>query len=102
MRIEYNPEISLGSVVQVISILGSVFTAYIALKTTDVELQSRIDTHTAQISELKESQRQDSAKLDLQLKELGINIKTLDARVTQFMIEQARERMGISNARPNR
>ncbi len=99
MRIEYNPEISLGSVVQVISILGSVFTAYLALKTTDVELESKLNTHTAQISELKDSQKQEAAKLDLQLKEIGINIKTLDARVTQFMIEQSKEQ---HNARPNR
>ncbi len=99
MRIEYNPEISLGSVVQVISILGSVFTAYLALKTTDVELESKLNTHAAQISELKDSQKQEAAKLDLQLKEIGINIKTLDARVTQFMIEQSKEHY---NARPNR
>lgn len=99
MRIDYNPEISLGSVVQVISILGSVFTAYLALKTTDVELESKLNTHTAQISELKDNQKQEAAKLDLQLKEIGINIKTLDARVTQFMIEQSKEH---HNARSNR
>lgn len=99
MRIDYNPEISLGSVVQVISILGSVFTAYLALKTTDVELESKLNTHTAQISELKDNQKQEAAKLDLQLKEIGINIKTLDARVTQFMIEQSKEQR---NARLNR
>lgn len=103
MRIEYNPEISLGSVVQVISILGSVFTAYIALKTTDVEMQSRIDHHSAQIQEMKDNQKQDAAKLDLQLREFGVNIKTLDARITQFMIEQARDYNGNKpNARPIR
>lgn len=104
MRIEYNPEISLGSVLQVITILGSVFTAYLTLKTNDVELQSRLDSHTAQIQEMKDSQKQEAAKLDLQLREFGVNIKALDARITAFMIEQARDHniSRLSNARPNR
>lgn len=91
MRVNYNPEISLGSVLQIIAIIGSVFSAYIALKTTDIELQQRIQIHDQQIAEVKDVQKVNAEKAYLEIKELGINIKSLDMRVTQFMLDQAKE-----------
>jgi hypothetical protein len=91
MRVNYNPEISLGSVLQIIAIIGSVFSAYIALKTTDIELQQRITAHDQQILEVKDNQKLHTEKTYLELKELGINIRSLDMRVTQFMLDQVKE-----------
>jgi hypothetical protein len=97
MKINYNPEISLGSVLQIIAIIGSVFSAYIALKTTDVELQQRLNVHDTVIQDIKETQKTNTEKAYLEIKELGINIKSLDMRVTQFMLDQAKEMRSIPN-----
>ena len=98
MKLEYNPEISLGNIVQVVSILGTVFTAYLALRTTDIELMSRLDQHQVQIQDLKDQNKSIDAKIGLEIKDLSITIKNLDMRLTQFMLEQAQ---GVKHARPN-
>jgi hypothetical protein len=97
MRVNYNPEISLGSVLQIIAIIGSVFSAYIALKTTDIELAQRIQQHDAQILDMKEDQKMHNEKAYLEIKELGISIKSLDMRVTQFMLDQSKELRSMAN-----
>jgi hypothetical protein len=102
MKVNYNPEISLGNVLQIIAIIGSVFSAYIALKTTDIEMGQRLQVHDQQIAEMKETQKVNTEKSYLEIKELGINIKSLDMRVTQFMLDQAKEVRANTNARINR
>lgn len=97
MKVNYNPEISLGSVLQIIAIIGSVFSAYIALKTTDIEMQQRLQVHDQQILEIKDTQRVNTEKAYLEIKELGISIKSLDMRVTQFMLDQAKEMRTVTN-----
>jgi hypothetical protein len=96
MKINYNPEISLGSVLQIIAIIGSVFSAYIALKTTDIEMGQRLEVHDQRIAELKETQKINTEKAYLEIKELGINVKSLDMRVTQWMLDQTKEIRSIA------
>lgn len=97
MKVNYNPEISLGNVLQIIAIIGSVFSAYIALKTTDIELDQRLKQHDVAITEMKESQKTSQDKATLEIKELGLSIRGLDMRVTQFMLDQAKEQRQVTN-----
>jgi hypothetical protein len=85
MKMSYSPEVSLGNILQIIAIIGSVFAAYTALKATDYELAQRVGIQEVQIS----TSIQRDLQLSLDIKELAVQMKDLDLKLTRLMITNA-------------
>lgn len=79
MALKYSPEVSLGNILQIITIAVSVFSAYLLLVTTDTKHTAAIEQHEKEIRELKEFN-----------KEVNQYFKSIDSKLTEIQIEQAR------------
>jgi mannitol-specific phosphotransferase system IIBC component len=79
MALKYNPEISLGNILQMLTIAVSVFSAYLLLVTTDTKHTAQLEQHTKQIAEIKDFN-----------KEVNQYFKIIELKLTEIQIEQAR------------
>lgn len=90
MKFQYNPEVSLGNIIQVIAILGSVAAAYTALQNADIRHDQELIAQAAQIKDLKERQENLQRDIKSEIKDMSNGIAVLNDKITNMLIENAR------------
>ena len=90
MKFQYNPEVSLGNIIQVVAILGSVAAAYTALQNADIRHDQELIFQAAQIKDLKERQEGLQRDIRAEMKELNTGIGVLNNKITEMLIDNAR------------
>lgn len=97
MRFQYTPEISLGSLAQIITIIMSAFGVYLSLRTTDIQHEAKIEQHSVEIMDIKAAAKTERSEIKLDIKEINNNVKALDNKITEYTIQQ--NRRDITNAK---
>lgn len=90
MKFQYNPEVSLGNIIQVIAILGSVTAAYTALQNADIRHDQELISQAAQIKDLKERQENLQRDIKSEIKDMNNGLAILNEKITNMLIENAR------------
>lgn len=90
MRIQYNPEVSLGAILQVVTILASVFGAYSALQNADFKHDAELKSHAAQILEIKQRQETTQKEVREEIKDVKRGVDLINDKLTEVIIENAR------------
>lgn len=88
MKFQYNPEISLGNILQIVALISSVLAAYVSIQNTLVAHTEKLREHTSQIEALNgHNIRQDQAIVDGQ-RETRVEIKELNKNLTDYIINR--------------
>lgn len=98
MRFQYTPEISLGSLAQIATIIIGCVSIYVGLRSTDIEHSMVLNNHTEAINEIKSTAKQERSEIKLDIKEINNNVKALDNKITEYTIQQ-NTRDKVSNAK---
>lgn len=85
MKFSYNPEVSLGNLLQLVGMLTSVGAAYFALVTTDVR-------HEAKLKELSDGQVRIESTQKEYVTEIRSDIKEINRNLSNIVINDALSR----------
>lgn len=91
MKFEYNPEISLGNLLQIVSILGGIFVGYSTLVQANAVQDRVLQEHAIRLEEAKILARDERRELQTELKELQKSIKDLDVKFTDYVIQDSKQ-----------
>jgi hypothetical protein len=89
MKFEYNPEISLGNILQILTILFGIGAGYGALVKAN-ELQDQIlGQHEKEISAARTLVRDSQAELKEDVRGIQSDLKSLDNKFTNYVINES-------------
>lgn len=89
MKFEYNPEISLGAILQIATILVATGAGFSALQGAN-QLQDQIlSQHEKSINDARVLVRDTQDKLNVDLKEIQLDVKKLDEKLTAYIINES-------------
>lgn len=91
MNWKYNPEISLGNILQVITILCGLFGAYMTLVNTDTRHDAELKASREQVAEIKMKQDQITKEVKEEIKEVKQGVNSINDKLTTVLIENARQ-----------
>lgn len=89
MRFNYNPEISLGSILQVLTIILGVGAGYGALVQANIVQDQLLVTHEKEIAQIRQLTREAASELKADVKDIQKDIKKLDEKFTDYAIKNA-------------
>lgn len=90
MAIKYDPTVSLGTIIQMIGLIGTVVGMYYALVAKDIQHEADIKKNTADIQVLREEAKIDRAEQRVEIKEIKRGVDSLNEKLTNYVIESAR------------
>lgn len=102
MKVEYNPEVSLGALLQIGTVVSAVFAAYVALSVTDAKHDGVLAQHTTEINRIQLQVDHIQTEIREQVKDVSKDIKGVDQKVTQILIERAQVQDELTNYRSRR
>jgi 2-phospho-L-lactate guanylyltransferase (CobY/MobA/RfbA family) len=79
MAFKYTPEVTLGSILQILTIAASVFSTYLMLVVTDTKIQAEVDKHTEVLLEQKEVN-----------KEVKQSLRSIEDKLTSIVVDNAK------------
>ena len=89
MKIEYNPEVSLGALLQIGTVVSAVFAAYVALSVKDAQHDAAIAAHDKEIARIEYDHKQIQTDVKETVKEIGKDVKQLDHKITSILVDRA-------------
>lgn len=89
MRFQYNPEISLGNILQIITILASVAAAYGSLREADIKHDLIDQALAADIVEIKSTAEKVTNELKVDIKEVKKGVDGINDKLTGILIDHA-------------
>lgn len=92
MKFEYNPEITLGNMLQIISILAGIFVGYSTLVQANAVQDRVLIEHAQRIEEAKLAAKEERRDIQTDIKELNISIRQLDEKFTNYVIQETKRR----------
>jgi cell division protein FtsB len=90
MNFEYNPEITLGSILQILTILVGIGAGYGALVQANALQDQILLQHEKEINSARTLVREAQTELNSDVKELSHDVKKLDEKFTNYVIESTR------------
>lgn len=90
MKFEYNPEITLGSILQIFTILAGIGAGYGALVQANALQDQILIQHEKEINAARTLVREAQSELNQDVKELSHDVKKLDEKFTNYVIESTR------------
>lgn len=91
MKISYNPEVSLGNILQVIAIFGSVAAAYGSLTQADTKHDLELAQHTREIVEIKQRQETVTKEVREEIKDIKKGVDGINEKLVGVLIDNARQ-----------
>jgi cell division protein FtsB len=89
MKFEYNPEISLGNILQILTIVFGIGAGYAALVNAN-QLQDQILLqHDKEINAARTLVREAQQELNADVKELSQDVRKLDEKFTTYVINES-------------
>ena len=92
MKFDYNPEITLGNLLQIISILAGIFVGYSTLVQANAVQDRVLTEHAQRIDESRQSAREERSEIRNEIKELAKDIHALDNKFSTYALEEAKRR----------
>lgn len=89
MKFQYNPEISLGNILQIASLLGGVAAGYGALVQANAIQDQILINHEKEIQQVRQISREQAEDLKSNVKEIKTDVKELDKKLTDYVIKSA-------------
>ena len=89
MKFEYNPEISLGNILQILTILGGIAAGYATLVQANTIQDKNIEAHEAAITAIKVATKEAAGELKDNVKEIQKDVRKLDEKFTDYVIKSA-------------
>ena len=85
-KFEYTPNISLGAILQIITLVGSCLAAYVALARADTVHEERIATNSMEIARVE--RKLDSTQKDIkqEMQDMNRTLQSMDEKITRYMI----------------
>lgn len=90
MKWSYNPEISLGNLLQILTIAVGAFGAFSALQQNDVRHDAEISATKEQLAEVKQKQDQITKDVREEIKDVKRGVEGINDKLTTVLIENAR------------
>ena len=92
MKFEYNPEISLGSILQIVTILIGIGAGYAALVNANALQDQILMQHEKEISAARILVREAQVELNDDMKTIQTDLKALDNKFTTYIINESARR----------
>lgn len=89
MKFEYNPEISLGSILQIVTILVGVGAGFNALTSANSLQDQILAQHEKEIAAGRALVRDTQVELKENVKEIQTDVKRLDEKFTTYVINES-------------
>lgn len=92
-RFVYTPTITLGGILQIITILGGIFGAYVAVAQREVQHDERINAQQKDTTRLEKRVEETSAHLHEELAGMNNNIMLLNEKISTYIIGDLRNQI---------
>jgi hypothetical protein len=86
MNFQYDPKISLGTIVETVTLLLAAGSAYVALTNTDVKHDEQIKTLSADVVRIDSAQKSMSSEVKADLKDIKSSVDKLNDKITDSLI----------------
>jgi len=90
MQFSYNPEISLGNILQIVTIVMGIGAGYSALVKANALQDQILLTHEEKLIAVQGVTKEAAKELKEDVKEIQRDVKMLDQKFTTYVIESAR------------
>jgi hypothetical protein len=89
MKFEYNPEISLGAILQIVTILVGIGAGYAALVNANALQDQILIQHDKEISAARSLVRDAQVELNEDMKSIQTDLRALDNKFTTYIINES-------------
>lgn len=98
MAIQYQPVITLGAILQIITVLGGCIAGYVVLVGNDIKHDERILANANEITRVERKMDAQIASRNVQMDALNRTLQNLDEKVTRFIITDLESKLKDKNA----